>query len=906
MNKTNLQPLIDEIIKNNFENELFELNKFFLENGLSIFKDVQKDINEIVYQMIVECVVDIYQSKREVYRKQGYNHTERINFFFKEMEETFFYDEFSAKYPVLINLINIRCLDFIEEIKEICTFFSEDYNLLTETFQIPLGEIRAIKRTDGDIHCGRNVMIVETTNCKLVYKPNSNSNFILFSSIIDLYNNTKEKNYLKYTKFVNEKDHFWQEYINLKTFSEYDSVKKYYYKCGIFLAIFLLFGTSDLHYENLIIHDDDPYFIDLETLCRAEVNNISESQKYRDIQSSVVISSMLPVIDRSSGFDINFSALFTGNMTSSKLQNYRLEEDEENDFIYKKYFASISNRASGNFYNGIEISPDEVKEYLLHGFNDGAEFILNNRSYILEILKDHKLKYAENRVILRATQIYAKFISAAKTPENLKSYISYNKIFSILERNFTAGKNGYSRCEDEIYNLKRGYIPYYYVNLGEKTLFSNNIKLENYLIKSPIDSIIDKMNIFDKSYIEYQNYLIKLSLSTWYKSNDYFVHNQVSKDIYDNNKIYEEIDNYFARLKNYIIEINESESNIPILEVAGNDLKIGLVNPGLYNGGGLVMLFLQYGKHNKCYENIARKILENIYSNYFQQKVNDSNIKDFGMFTGIGGLAYLEYNAYVLSDNIMHYHRFSEIITDIFNSIEKKDIVDLTYFSGLSGVIRFLNNCKLSEQLVKIKNKLENKLESQYLNDEGTMKSEYGLLHGELGILLEVLSISKNATVKLKAKKELALITSNLNKDNNKWCSGQFGLFCVISLLIGSGKIEQNYEKVLNEISNSLKKMENYTLCHGIASIIDCANNELIKQSLKRINYYTPSLLSPNVINWDNYNFRCNISFMLGESGYIYACLSRKYNNFPSVLLLDVNCIEAFDNSEILSSTISG
>ena len=115
MNKTNLQPLIDEIIKNNFENELFELNKFFLENGLSIFKDVQKDINEIVYQMIVECVVDIYQSKREVYRKQGYNHTERINFFFKEMEETFFYDEFSAKYPVLINLINIRCLDFIED-----------------------------------------------------------------------------------------------------------------------------------------------------------------------------------------------------------------------------------------------------------------------------------------------------------------------------------------------------------------------------------------------------------------------------------------------------------------------------------------------------------------------------------------------------------------------------------------------------------------------------------------------------------------------------------------------------------------------------------------------------------------------------------------------------------------------
>ena len=69
MNNTNLQPLIDEIIKNIFENELFELNKFFLENGLSIFKDVQKDINEIVYQMIVECVVDIYQSKREVYRK---------------------------------------------------------------------------------------------------------------------------------------------------------------------------------------------------------------------------------------------------------------------------------------------------------------------------------------------------------------------------------------------------------------------------------------------------------------------------------------------------------------------------------------------------------------------------------------------------------------------------------------------------------------------------------------------------------------------------------------------------------------------------------------------------------------------------------------------------------------------
>ena len=149
-----------------------------------------------------------------------------------------------------------------------------------------------------------------------------------------------------------------------------EEVHRYYYRSGIYLGIFYILSTVDIHYENMISHGEYPVFIDLETMVRAEnsIETFNQSEKFDS--KSVLISSLLPAISSGKIFDVNMSALFTGNQVSNKLFNTVIIPDSELDWVYSKRNVVINSTENKMLYNGKEVEPFLVEKDVINGFRD--------------------------------------------------------------------------------------------------------------------------------------------------------------------------------------------------------------------------------------------------------------------------------------------------------------------------------------------------------------------------------------------------------------------------------------------------------------------------------------------------------------------------------------------------------
>lgn len=96
---------------------------------------------------------------------------------------------------------------------------------------------------------------------------------------------------------------------------------RFYYKIGSFLALFYLFNTNDLHFDNMIANAEDPIFFDIETLtlCYAKLKDNVENLKLPfDVTNTII----LPLRNTEGLFDVGLSAIYTGDTSSKKCRIY--------------------------------------------------------------------------------------------------------------------------------------------------------------------------------------------------------------------------------------------------------------------------------------------------------------------------------------------------------------------------------------------------------------------------------------------------------------------------------------------------------------------------------------------------------------------------------------------------------
>ena len=391
-----------------------------------------------------------------------------------------------------------------------------------------MGEIGNVEVFKGDKHEGKSVSLVIFENGKLIYKPRYSSNIVFFEKlsryIISKSNTSKDENKLLFGNLLDRKTYSWQEFIEYVPCENSYDVKKFYYRSGIFLGLFYFLNTYDMHHENIICNNGYPFIVDLETISKAIIIDLSSTTLYRDLSSSVLNSSFIPYYSESSVFDINMSGLLSETDMSETQSEYILTESEDGDIAYEEVAAGVYVDKNKPQLGDLDLSKKSIENSILSGFSCCCEIVFENKNEFIKIIQDffdnNELKC---RQLLRPTQVYHEFIQASFHPSITSSNEKYNKLLNILYKNFKISKHGYLRVEKEVDEIKQLNIPLLYTKTDSLHLYSNKdtIVCKNYYGITIRDNIINKIKKFSLKDIDRQKNIISQSILTTFSDDDF-------------------------------------------------------------------------------------------------------------------------------------------------------------------------------------------------------------------------------------------------------------------------------------------------------------------------------------------------------------------------------------------------
>nr|WP_242957433.1 type 2 lanthipeptide synthetase LanM [Clostridium perfringens] len=725
----------------------------------------------------------------------------------------------------------------------------------------------------------------------------------------------------KKVKFYSKDYYSWVEEIEYKTCENIKEVEEYYVLSGVYLCIFYILSSYDMHFENLISNASTPVIIDFETLSYAPRKDVLEKNNFKNIVDSILNTSFIPYINNSGVFDVNVSGILSESDTSNTEQliyTFDMLEGFKTKKVKSCFY--INNQVSLNNLNVIdkEISLDQIRILLREGFYNSSNIILNNTQHIKTIIETYMNNNSlQLRQLLRPTQVYYEFIKACKNPEALKSSINRDKILMILQNNFVPTDFGYLRIEEEIKNLEKEYIPKFYTYGNSTDLYSNgNIICKDYFRETALDQALKKIDKLNKEQIDYQARLIDLSILTLTDKDKFGKTTVLNKPLQDekinNQFVHNIITEIMSELNKSVIWYNDEINSmfVPHLSDTKRMWNLNEIGLNLYEDGGIIMLFAAYGYSYNDINSIetSAKLI-----NYLNILKDDPKIENQSIFTGKGSLLYLNYNIYKIIKNLNiknlkcnEYKKMFTLIADnlLDVSLEKElSKADFDFLHGIISSIYFICNTCLDDKDLKdhFSDKLNILSEKIVQNINCDWFNEFGYAHGITGTILCLSSLYRicgndallNLIISLAEKENTLIEKEEINDISTSWCRGINGIILGRTLCFENINDLTNTEE--NQIKNIILKFDkdmfkfnmfndnNLCLCHGIYGTIEIANKLKLDSDLMYKKYFNSF---KDLIWVDSLNIPIN-TFMLANTGIAYVLLELVNKDIPSILSLD-------------------
>lgn len=869
-----------------FENRAFKeyftyyLNKFLNDKQIICYSGIEDYLYKKLFDISVRTLVtEMYELKNND-ELQGEDTFERYNYYESKFLDENFFSHFIEKYPVLDENIKKIIVNAEKYINEIINEFEKDKAILQEKFDKDINTIEKIEIGEGDTHNnGKSVAIITTNSSKIVYKPHALVGDELLESIVKWIEEKDNAYKLKTLRYYSADDYGWQEYIEYSGLMSKKEAKEYYKKCGIFLGIFYILGTTDIHFENVIVNNGNPYFIDLET--------ITSAPKALEF-SSVLETAYIPRImaNDMNVYDFDISGLCATGNVKSKIRTI----DVVDKFTDRMRVENVEITVEAQ-NNTIQIDGEAAK------IEDFCQDVIDGFCLIWDIISQNKKEYNElvnqilskarycGRVVLRSTQIYQKFLVALTHPDYLRSY----EARAMILRKLIIGENTteINRMRDEIRQLENLDVPYYYINFQEKDIFSgDNAWQEEYNKFTPSDGIQYRINHLDEKNKQVQIDIIHKSLFTAYANKE-----ESKYELLTAKKIGIDYPQIIAeRLMSHVIE-NETSLTMIINTVIDGNYGVNTLNLDIPEGGGIIWFLYNFGKYyNKVkYCKTAVDLLK--YGVLCYRYLAKNNY--LSAFRGDGAILYLSYNMWIATkdDDIYKiYDRYLEQILKKIAGIKENEWknIPVDYYNGLAGLVILFCNLYTEtkdERLIYSLNKVVEKMV-----DNLEIKEKIGLFEGLSGV---VYAIAKYDSLFIN-KKYGALCIELLKEEYQLFDkrekklgigTGLIGILFVAEYINGEYKQSDIYE-VLEDIYKYIENIQipyENNIMNGITGIKELVNKIEIeneyKQKINGIQEYEAFGLT------NNYLIE---SFMLGSTGVAYNQLKNNIKALPSVTLLEV------------------
>lgn len=421
------------------EEELPHINQSFGGNiaGSTILHEEMRAIESRFLSIgLKTLVLDMYH-EREAGHLHGVDAHERWQSYCRELADSAYRKTLYRRYPVLSKFLTEATENFLSFIKEFIQRLNDSEDDLSAFISAdePL-RLEHVSLDGGDAHGhGRTVILFTLNGVRLVYKPRDLAVHAMFNDLVTACaEETPSFLDMRPTRVICRDGYAFEEFVEHEDCSSEGGIRRYYRRFGQLLGLVWFLHGNDMHFENIIAGGEYPQIVDYETIITGQVRlksrHTDADTLVRDaIRNSLTATALLPfhmAID-GEGHTLEISALDPGEQRVPSVMPVPVQLDTD-EAHYEHRDEAFGKEGSVVRLNGETVDPYRYGEKILQGFDSSIEAITAlGRERISHLLESRTLRV---RVLLRATNIYSRFLEYIRHPHELDDM---HKVESILD-----------------------------------------------------------------------------------------------------------------------------------------------------------------------------------------------------------------------------------------------------------------------------------------------------------------------------------------------------------------------------------------------------------------------------------------------------------------------------------------
>lgn len=807
----------------------------------------QNILQSYMVQMIhffEKCIVIELENYKHTYGFEKQDKGEQFQEFLRKQFSTKqqFY-EFYKKYAVSSRLAAVRTVYFLNNMKEFFSNLMECADEISKEFQIQVGEIKNLGLSAGDSHeKGKEVIIVQFENSRVVYKPKNLDICQAFSRFIEFVNKDFDGLPLKTPKGVYKENCAFLEFIEYKTCTDTKEMERYYERFGYTLALGYFLAITDLHLENIIANGEYPVIVDGETMMQNSIRFYKKesviSRFYSKYFTETILSTALLPNTVKLDDNLELSALAGDEQTSHK-KYLSVVNPETSDFHFEEQEYTMSSSNNIPMLNEKKVDFKKYCYFIISGFEKMMDYFYKNKQRLIQgenaplaVFQNKKIrflakgtqKYGEMFEFLNHPSCCSEMLVRERILQNIWAYPHFNK--DIIK----------SEYRDMLFND----IPIFYSSTSCRDLYDSygNV-FKNYFDETGYHKVVNRIQYFDKEQQKVQTDLLYMHLGVYdeYKPMEF----ARRKYTFSKGKVdaIAEAEKIAEKLMESAQEDDLGNINWNVIQITEQSATFGMAGLDLYEGiSGIALFFLE----------LYRVTQKSKYMEYYHKCMKCCE-KDFDYSPN-------KYSAYCSKLSVLlpvlvemkwkKSSSYEKLLHRAIKQLEEKNKEEIaasegfqTDWIGCAGFLVLLleiqDNAEcLTEKEKMILEQFSKELYEIVIEKTENCSWEVGQAHGISGVMLALARYVEKDNkehgeivkklILLYLKKEMEEYETHAQEEKDKWCRGLSGMILSrleISRYISNEEITRQIKILTDKLLTCQQDLfVGDSLCHGNAGTI--------------------------------------------------------------------------------------
>jgi class II lanthipeptide synthase len=431
-----------------------------------------------------------------------------------------------ARHPVLARVMHDVADRWARAEVLLATRYLSDVTKIASFCRLPPESFRlsSVASCLGDMHRGlQTVHLLETIGgVRIIYKPTDCRVFGQLKGFLDWLRSLDADLAGMVPGALEREGYGWVQYVERQPCLTEADVAAFYRRMGSLIALSWMFGSFDLHAENVIASGAHPVVVDAETVLGFRMADVrkwdaagpADPLGPRMLRESVLRTELLPSLRPAGDGLIDVSAV------GSRLgQHVSLDGWAEPGTIrMRKGLIDFEAGQPGCTPHLKGIAPANAEDFAVDiedGFRKTCELLLSRRRFLMsERSPLAGFASCQQRVIFRSTSAYGQFISDLHHPDLLMDGLDRDIYIDQLLFKRIGVRCAEEICRAERQAVERGDIPYFLTSANSRDLLvdDGSLLIRDYFKSTMVDELRNRLESVTGEDVDKQAWYIRSSL----------------------------------------------------------------------------------------------------------------------------------------------------------------------------------------------------------------------------------------------------------------------------------------------------------------------------------------------------------------------------------------------------------